>query len=269
MHAAFKDINESHGFENTDFPTVEVGCHVASFYVHNPMYYSLVAEMNGQLVGSGFLDERSRIRGVATVSTDPAVRGQGVGRRLMGAMLERSRNAPGVRLLQHPFNPLSLALYASLGFEAKEPVMFMTGRARSQVPAGCEVRKMQGADLDACGALCKRVHGFERTNELRDALQIFTPFVALRGGRVVAYASAADTWAQNHGMSETEEDMRALIQGISASKPEPLSFLLPIRQASILRWCLAEGLRVVKPMILMAIGEYQEPRGSYFPSVVY
>jgi len=28
-------------------------------------------------------------------------------------------------------------------------------------------------------------------------------------------------------------------------------------------------MRVVKPMTLMAIGAYQEPKGSFFPSVLY
>jgi hypothetical protein len=37
----------------------------------------------------------------------------------------------------------------------------------------------------------------------------------------------------------------------------------------LLRWGLEEGLRLVKPMNLMALGEYQEPRGSWFPSVLY
>lgn len=269
MHEAFRVINESHGFENTDFPTVEIGCQVAASYIHNPLYHSVVAEAGGRIVGSCFLDERSVIRGVATVTADSALQGHGVGRKLMAAVLERSRSAPGVRLLQHSFNTLSLALYASLGFEPKEPVVFMSGRVRSQPPPHLEVRRMQSGDLDACGALCTSVHGFDRTNELRDALRVFTPFVALREGRVVAYASAPDTWAQNHGVAETEKDLRGLLLGIAASRSEPLAFLLPIRQASLLRWCLDEGLRIVKPMTLMALGEYREPQGCYFTSVVF
>jgi len=32
---------------------------------------------------------------------------------------------------------------------------------------------------------------------------------------------------------------------------------------------LGAGMRVVKPMTLMAMGQYQEPRGCWFPSVLY
>jgi hypothetical protein len=35
------------------------------------------------------------------------------------------------------------------------------------------------------------------------------------------------------------------------------------------RWGLEEGLRLVKPMNLMAVGDYHEPRGSWFPSVLH
>jgi hypothetical protein len=49
---------------------------------------------------------------------------------------------------------------------------------------------------------------------------------------------------------------------------DPIAFLVPLR-SGLFRWTLAEGLRLVKPMNLMALGEYQEPRGSWFPSVLY
>ena len=118
-------------------------------------------------------------------------------------------------------------------------------------------------------ALCKVVHGFGRTNELRDALNTFSPFVALREDRIVAYASAVTFWPLNHGVAETEEDMKALLVGAGAMSQEPLSFLLPVRQAGFFRWCLNGGLRVVKPMTLMVKGKYQEPNGCYFTSVLY
>lgn len=63
--------------------------------------------------------------------------------------------------------------------------------------------------------------------------------------------------------------MRALIAGTSASTGEPISFLLPVPQASLFQWCIGEGFRVVKPMLLMSKGEYAEPYGTWFPSVSY
>jgi hypothetical protein len=49
---------------------------------------------------------------------------------------------------------------------------------------------------------------------------------------------------------------------------DPLAILVPLR-SGLFHWCLAEGLRSLKPMNLMTLGSYQEPRGSWFPSVLY
>jgi GNAT superfamily N-acetyltransferase len=268
-YEAFKEINERHGFENIEVPTIESGCGAAEFHIRSPSSCSAVAEVGGRVVGSCFLDAHSSIRGVAMVSVDPTVQSRGVGRKLMEAVLEQCSGSRGVRLVQHSFNTSSVALYASLGFEAKEPLLVMRGRPSGQAPSDVEVRAMCSQDLDACAALCEKVHGFERTNELRDWLRSFTPFVALRAGRIVAYASAPAAWFANHGVAEGEDDMRALLLGISAATAGPLCFLLPIRQAGLFRWCLDHGLRVVKPMTLMAMGEYREPAGCHFPSVVF
>jgi len=76
-------------------------------------------------------------------------------------------------------------------------------------------------------------------------------------------------WLMNHGVAETEQDMRALLAGAAAMSSKPLSLLLPTRQANLFRWCLHQGMRAIKPMTLMTIGHFQEPRGCYFSSVQY
>jgi hypothetical protein len=62
--------------------------------------------------------------------------------------------------------------------------------------------------------------------------------------------------------------MNALLIGAAGVVEDRLAFLVPLR-TGLFRWGLEEGLRLVKPMNLMALGEYQEPRGSWFPSVLY
>jgi hypothetical protein len=128
---------------------------------------------------------------------------------------------------------------------------------------------MREDDLPGCAELCRKVHGVERTGELRLTIRRLGPMVLLRNGSVAAYASAPRFWVLNHGVAESEEDMRALLLAAGAAGAEPLSLLVPIRQADFFRWCLSEGFRVVKPMNLMTVGKYREPRGSYYPSVLY
>ena len=92
----------------------------------------------------------------------------------MEAVLERARGAVGVRLVQDSFNMLSLSLYASLGFEVKEPLLLMRGKLNGKLPPGIIVRPLEKKDLGECAALCKKVHGFERFNELQDAVTTLT-----------------------------------------------------------------------------------------------
>jgi hypothetical protein len=189
----------------------------------------------------------------------------------MEAVLERGAGATGIRLLQDSFNTRSLALYASLGFEVSEPVVVMAGRPQSAPFSGVTVRPLRADDLATCGELYRRVHGHERGNELRDALEApaLNPFVAIRDGRVVAYATTLTFFPAAHAVAESQADMAGLIAGALAQTGEPGSFLMPTRQAELFRWLLGEGLRVVKPMTYMTIGQHRDPSGAWIPSVLY
>jgi predicted N-acetyltransferase YhbS len=264
---AFGGFHDHHRFPR-DFPVLEAATGLMAMWIPHPSVWGVVAELDGRIVGSNFLDERDPIRGVGPITVDPGLQSAGVGRRLMEAVHERGEGAPGIRLLQDGFNMRSLSLYASLGFDVMEPVAVISGKPSSGPIDEVEVRALEEGDLDQCEALCKRVHGFERTNELRDSIGALRPFVAVRDGRITAYASSLVFWPMNHAVAESDEEMRALLLGASAAVEEPIAFLVPLRSA-LLGWCLGEGLRLVKPMNLMALGEYQEPRGSWYPSVLY
>jgi predicted N-acetyltransferase YhbS len=263
--AAFTWISELRRFP-PDFPSVDYAQAVIAHLIASPSVYGVVAESGGRIVGSNFLDERDAVRGVGPVSVDPELHGAGIGRRLMEAVLERGANADSVRLLQDAHNPTSLSLYASLGFELKEPIALVTGSPAGRPSGALEVRPMEPADLELCASLCGEVHGFERTNSLREA-STFAPRVALSDGRITAYASSLTAWPVAHGVAESEHDMTELVLA-AGLESETVSFLVPMR-APFFRWCLREGLRTVKTMNLMSIGRYREPSGCWFPSVLY
>ncbi|HEU0023752.1 MAG TPA: GNAT family N-acetyltransferase [Thermoleophilaceae bacterium] len=264
---AFAGIHDHHRFPR-DFPALEAAAGIMGIWVPHPSIWGVVAELDGRIVGSNFIDERDSIRAVGPITVEPKGQNAGVGRQLMEAVLERAEGAPGIRLTQDAFNVQSLSLYESLGFDVKEPLVVIGGQTSSAPSAGVQVRPLREDDVDACAALCRKVHGFDRTNELRDAIRAFQPFAAVRNGRITAYASSAVFWPLNHGVAESDEDMRALLLGASAATDEPIELLVPLR-SDLFRWCLGEGLRVVKPVNLMAIGDYREPRSAWFPSVLY
>jgi GNAT superfamily N-acetyltransferase len=264
---AFGGLADHHRFPR-DFPSCEFTEGMMQNFVSSPSTWGVLAHLDGRIVGSNFLHEGDPIAGVGPISVDPDHQDGGVGRRLMEAVIERGRGSRGTRLLQDGFNMSSLSLYASLDFEVREPAVVMSGKPASGPVKGIEVRPPREADLEACEALCRQVHGIERTNELRVAMQAFTPFVALRDGDVAAYATAFTFWPMAHGVAETDEDMHVLLRGAAAALDEPLALLVPQR-SRLFAWCLDEGLRSVKPMNLMTLGFYQQPRGTWFPSVLY
>jgi predicted N-acetyltransferase YhbS len=81
-YEAFKAVCTAHNFP-PDFPSPEVASGLLSMLLAHPRFYSVVAEAEGRIVGSNFLDERSCIVGLGPITVDPTVQNRGVGARLM------------------------------------------------------------------------------------------------------------------------------------------------------------------------------------------
>jgi GNAT superfamily N-acetyltransferase len=263
---AFKAIDDEHNFP-WDFPSAEVATGLLTMMLSNPGFYSVVAEQEGKVVASNFLDERGPIAGVGPITVDPASQNQTVGRRLMSAVLDRAseRNAAGVRLLQSAFHNRSLCLYTKLGFETRETISKMNGPSLGFKFPGYDVRRARATDLAACNALCQRVHGHHRGGELDDAIKAGTARVVERLGKITAYATDVAFFA--HAVAETNQGLKVLI-GAAPGFPGG-GFLLPTRNRDLFRWCLENRLRLVHQMTLMTTGLYNEPAGAYLPSVLY
>ena len=262
---AFKTIDDEHNFP-WDFPSAEVATGLLTMLLSNPGFYSVVAENDGNVVGSNFLDERGPIAGVGPITVDPALQNQTIGRRLMSAVLDRAseRGAAGVRLLQSAFHNRSLWLYAKLGSESRETISKMNGAPLGVKFPGYDVRPARTADLAACNALCVRVHGHHRGGELGDAITVGTACVVEHLGKITAYATDVAFFA--HAVAETNEGLKALIGAVPGFGGG--GFLLPTRNGDLFR-CLANNLRLVHQLTLMTIGLYNEPAGAYLPSVLY
>ncbi|MBT2675248.1 GNAT family N-acetyltransferase [Streptomyces sp. ISL-14] len=263
---AFAGIAREHAFP-PDIPNLEVGVSLIEAGLSHPGFYSVVAELDGRIVGSNFLDERSAVVGVGPVTIDPAVQNRGVGRRLMLDVMGRAaeRRVPGIRLLQSGYHNRSFSLYASLGFVFRETVACVQGPAFSRAVPGHTVREATDADLGACNELCRQVHGVDRGGEVVDALKQGTARVVEHQGRVTGYATDLAFFA--HAVGETNSDLQALIGSASAFGGPGI--LVPARNSQLLRWCLANGLRVVQLLSLMTVGLYNEPTGEYLPSILY
>lgn len=263
---AFKTISEAHGFA-PDFPAPEVAIDVLTRMLANPNSYSVVAEIDGRIVGSNFLDERNSIAGVGPITVDPTVQNRAIGRRLMDAVHERSaeNNFAGVRLIQAGFHVRSLSLYAKLGYDVREQLACIQGNALGISVDGYVVRPATEGDVDACNRLCTEVHGHDRGGELRDAVAHGSANVVEHERGITGYATIIGFFG--HAVGQTNEDIKTLI-GAAKEFVGP-GFLLPTRNGELFRWCLNNGLRVTQPMTLMSKGQYNEPAGAFLPSILY
>jgi GNAT superfamily N-acetyltransferase len=266
-YEAFKAIADQHNFP-PDFPSPEVsGGLITSLLARGGEIYSVVAEVDGRVVGSNFLWENGTIAGVGPITIDPSAQNVAVGRRLMEDVLQRARERgiAGVRLCQAAYHNRSLALYTKLGFDTREPLSNLQGEAIEQEIPGYAVRSATEEDLEACNEVCFKVHGHNRGPELLEAIRQGTATVVEHGGRITGYTTMVGFFG--HTVGESNEELKALI-GAAPGFPGP-GFLLPTRNGEVLRWCLEQGLRVVQPIILMSLGLYNQPRGAFMPSILF
>jgi predicted N-acetyltransferase YhbS len=265
-YEAFKSIAEQHNF-TPDFPSVEIATAVVGALLSHPGFYTVVAELDGKVVGSNFLDERGPIAGVGPITVDPKVMNRSIGRSLMQAVMNRSaeRQVAGTRLVQIAWHFRSLSLYTKLGFDTRETLSLFQGRPLALNIAGFAVRPATDADLAACNALCSRVHGHDRGGELVDGIRRGGAKVVERLGRITGYATGIGFF--EHAVGETNDDLKALI-GAADAFAGP-GFFVPSRNGELFRWCLAHNLTVVNQGTLMTVGLYNEPHGAYLPSISF
>ena len=265
-YEAFKAIGEQHNVPSA-WPSPEAATEAFTAYLLHPGYYGVVAEVNGQTVGSNVLDERSAIVGLGPITVDPAVQNTAIGRQLMQHALARiaEQHRPGVRLVQAAYNASSLSLYIKLGFEVREMLVGMQGAPPVVHIPGHTVRLATEDDLAVCNQVCLQVHGHDRSGELIDAIKLATATVVEHGGRITGHVTLIGFGG--HDVGESNHDVKALIS--AAPTFDGPGFLLSARNGELFRLCLTHGLRVVRQMTLMSRGLYNEPTGVFLASILY
>jgi GNAT superfamily N-acetyltransferase len=190
IYEGFGGLHDYHRFPR-DLPTLEAASQLANNLIAHRRIWGIVAEADGKIVGSNFLDERGPIRGVGPLTVAPEVQGPGVGRHLMTAVIERGAESRGIRLFQDSFNmsrfrctPRWASTSGNWRWSCTAPRS--PGRA---TPSTCvRSRRATSRSASACAQECTV---FERTAELLGAIRapVFSPFVAVRDGRITAYAT--------------------------------------------------------------------------------
>ena len=109
-YEAFKDLHDRHHIP-LDFLSAALARQLIEMLVSRSDFYSVVALLDGQVVGSNFLSLSDSVAGIGPVSVEPCHQGKNIGHALMRNVVDhgRSRGIERIRLLQETMNVGSLS----------------------------------------------------------------------------------------------------------------------------------------------------------------
>lgn len=263
---AFYSIAAQHNFPS-EFPLLNPTVNIISRMLVSPGFYSVVAEIEGKVVGSNFLDERGPVVGIGPISIDPQLQNLGIGRQLMLNVVDRatSQNKQGIRLNTAAHHSRSISLYSKIGFKIQTPIMIIQGSHVKENIINTHVRFAKMDDLEITSELCEKIHGHNRKQEVVDAINSGSAKVVERNGRITGYTTEVSFFG--HTVGESNDDIKALIAATTEYKGA--GFLLPATNHELVIWCLNNNLKIVMSMVHMTMGLYEKPKGAYLPGILY
>lgn len=265
MYLAFKTIAEQHNFP-PDFPDADVSTSLLGMLHDAPLFDGFVAEEDGAIAGSIFVSRRSPVGGISVVTIDPRSQNRAIGRQLMhrGMTSLADHGHTRQQLIQAGYHSRSLCLYAKLGFIATDLLSTMTGAPIKAVIPGRVVRPATQGDAAACDALCRQVHGFDRSGEVAGAIAQGIAVVVESDTGISGYTTGVGF--TGHAVGATNDDLKALLASVQEfSGP---GVLIPTTNGELFKWCLENGLRVTQQLTLMDTRPSGPPNGPYWPGIL-
>jgi predicted N-acetyltransferase YhbS len=186
-----------------------------AFYLERSECCPLVAEENGQIVGTAAGTRRGKVGWIGHVIVRPDCRRRGIGSALVEAVGARLEEA-GCRTLLLVATDLGRPVYERLGFRVDSLYSKLSGPALDTFPARPNLRPVAEPDLPAIRALDYLASGEDRSAHIR---------LATEGGWVAAGATPGEVrgfylpapWAEGP---------------LVASDPEAMALLLDVTRAT-------------------------------------
>jgi len=264
---AFGQLHDRHRTPR-DFPDLEMANMVIGLFTTRNDFFGVTAKADGRLVGSNYLSLMDEVGGIGPITIDPTIQGRGIGRGLMQQVIEHAdqRGMRETRLVQEALNTTSLPLYASLGFDVREPLGSM--RMAPAANPDNTIRLATREDLPLLKKLGEEFYGVSRANELAAWMSVELPvLVRERQGKARGYFMPGKL---GHAAAETADDVLALIgEAGRHAPPEAATFLCPVRQSELFQGALRAGHRMEKALTYMTRGPYTAPMGAWTPSYLY
>ncbi|WP_343614989.1 GNAT family N-acetyltransferase [Novosphingobium sp.] len=225
--------------------------------------HGLVAEHKGQVLGTAlwwlYGDD---VASVGMVIVSPQARRQGIGARLMDALLARLE---GRRIVLNA-TPDGLPLYERLGFlpcgAVHQHQAVLTAAPR--IDSDATIRPLGPDDLAALRALDRAGSGMDRDGLIAALRAIGQIKVLERDGVVQAYGCAR-VWGRGvvigPVVAETREDAQSIIAALTADHEGGFLRIDVTRRSDLSPWLEAIGLPQVDAVVAMAKGPPTDPSG--------
>jgi len=266
-HEAYKDLTDRHHFPPM-FPSTGVARQAFKMILDSDFSYGVTAMVNGEPVGSAIMWLMDEVAAIGPVSMEPSFQGQSVARPMMEYLLDYAHrnDYEMVRLSQRSYNPVSLSLYAKVGFNTVESFMEMRPSPRPDSEEA--VRPFIETDFPAIEMLSKRNYKVNRSSDLRAISQFGGNTLVRDSGKgLTGYLACGP--GLGHGVAETDEDILALVGEAAIRFPDSAKFNCPLSNGNLYRKFLEAGCRAVEVHTLMAYGPYEQPEGVWLPSGGY
>ena len=89
--------------------------------------------------------------------------------------------------------------------------------------------------------------------------------MVVRNGQISGYAAGVGLFG--HAIAKANDDMKALIS--TAQMITGPGFFVPSRNQELISWLFENRFTIAWPANLMTLGQYQEPKGPFLPSLAY
>ncbi len=235
----------------------------------------LVAEVEGELMGSCFYHPRETHVSVGILNVREGGGGRGVARSLMEEVIDRAAGRP-VRLVSSLMNLDSYSLYTRLGFVPTgmyQDMLFPEGvRGLEKGPVGW--REVRADDVDELVRLEEELCGIRREKDFRyfieNALGIWRGSVMEGADGLEGFLFAVESAGSRMlgpGVMRSEEAALALI-GAEAQRSErgrPV-FLVPAGETGLVRSLYAAGARNCELHVSQVLGEVPATAGISMPT---
>ncbi|HLN64699.1 MAG TPA: GNAT family N-acetyltransferase, partial [Symbiobacteriaceae bacterium] len=180
-----------------------------AFYLTHPAYRPLVAEVDGQVAGTGVAICRGAVGWVGMITVLPAHRSHGLGRALTVRVLDELEQQ-GCRTQVLLATEMGRPLYEQLGFTAEGDYAILSGPSLHAVPRHARLRPMAPADLPAVYALDRAATGEDRSAEIEAWRANGWVMTDAQTGAVSAY-HVRPGWGAGPVVAADPEDGRTLV----------------------------------------------------------